>query len=221
MTQTQRPEERLRQALESADPSTRLQAAMTAGTHPDPAFIRELVARCAVEPDFSVRDTLTWALTRQDRGLTVAAVLPELQSANPQARSQGLHTLSKIGDPATWSAITRDHLRDPDPRVARTAWRTAAGLAPDGEREGLAAEFATQFGRGDRETQRSLARAFGMLGDAATAVVERATASDDPRVSAHAIATRAILRDPDAGFDGALDEARRTVMLRGAPRIEG
>ncbi|WP_308221483.1 HEAT repeat domain-containing protein [Microbacterium kunmingense] len=60
----------LRAALETPDASHRLQAALSAGTRPDPEFIDVLVARCAVEPDFFVRDMLTWALVRQDRAPT-------------------------------------------------------------------------------------------------------------------------------------------------------
>ena len=48
--------------LEHGEASVRLRAAMAIGTTPDPGFVEALVARCAVEPDFSVRELLTWAL---------------------------------------------------------------------------------------------------------------------------------------------------------------
>ncbi|WP_067650305.1 HEAT repeat domain-containing protein [Nocardia harenae] len=209
------PTPRLRTALNAESASTRLQAALAAGTHPDPALLPELLARCAVEPDFYVRDMLTWALTRLPREDTVPALLAELASGTTQARSQALHTLSKIGDPATWSAITPALLRDPDDEVARSAWRAAAVLVPEDERPALAAELAGQLARGDRDVRRSLSRALAALGEIVEPVLTRAKASPDPDVRAHALVTEQLLRDPDAAFD--IDAAKRIAALDGAP----
>lgn len=145
---TKTPGTRLRNALWGSNASARLQAALTAGTRPDESYIEVLVERCEVETNFFVRDMLTWALTRHDPALTVEVVLSQLHSESAQARSQALHTLSKIGDPATWAAITVDLLRDPDLEVARAAWRTAAGLVPQGRETELAEELVSQLGRG-------------------------------------------------------------------------
>ncbi len=108
---------RLRENLAQDESSDRLKAALEAGTRPDPEYIDVLVERCAIEPDFYVRDMLTWALTRQAATATVPRLLTELHRSAPQARSQALHTLSKIGDPVAWPAITTDLLRDPDERA--------------------------------------------------------------------------------------------------------
>src|SRR5699024_5674366 len=151
-------------ALAAGESSTRLQAALAAGTHPDPVLVDELVARCAIEPDFFVRDMLTWALTRLPADRTDARLLSELWSERAQARSQALHTLSKIGDVAAWPAITRSLLRDRDEEVARSAWRAAVALVPDEQERELARELAALLGRGDRETQLSLSRALVALG---------------------------------------------------------
>ena len=204
---------RLTDALAGGASSTRLKAALTAGTHPDPHLVDALVARCAVEPDFYVRDMLTWALTRLPTNLTVPRLLAELRSERAQARSQALHTLSKIGDPSAWPAITRSLLRDADDEVARSAWRAAVVLVPEGEEQDLAAELAGQLGRGDREVQLSLSRALVELGEAVEAVLEKAMAEGDPRVRAHARATERLLRDPDAGFELAVDDAKRLFAL--------
>ncbi|UKD54879.1 HEAT repeat domain-containing protein [Amycolatopsis sp. FU40] len=205
---------RLIEALGSGDSSTRLQAALAIGTHPDgPGLVEALVARCAIEPDFYVRDMLTWALTRFPAGDTVPRLLAELRSSVPQARSQSLHTLSKIGDRNVWPAITRSLLRDADDEVARSAWRAAVVLVPDGDKAGLAAELATQFGRGDRTLQLSLSRALVALGPLIEPVLEAAVTSTDPAVRTHAVATERLLRDPDTGFDQAVDEAKRIVAL--------
>ncbi len=213
---------RLLDELGAGNPSTRLTAALTVGTHsdPDPDLVDALVARCAIEPDFFVRDMLTWALTRLPSEIIVPRLRAELRSERAQARSQALHTLSKIGDPATWSAITRSLLHHPDDEVARSAWRAAVVLVPDGERTGLATDLAAQLGRGDRTLQLSLSRALVALGDVIEPSLRAGLSSADPAVRAHARATERLLRDPDAGFDPAVDEAKRIVAL-GPERVEG
>ncbi|WP_107503733.1 HEAT repeat domain-containing protein [Streptomyces solincola] len=199
--------------------SARLRAALALGTSPDPRALAALVERCAVEPDFPVREALTWALTRLPAALTVPALVGELGSATAQARSQALHTLSKIGDRRAWPAITRALLTDADDEVARTAWRAAAALAPEDERPALAAVLASQLGRGGRETQRSLSRALVAVGEAAVPVLLHTAASaPDPVVREHALATERLRRDPDSGFDFAIEEARRIVALGGDGR---
>ncbi|MEU1458817.1 HEAT repeat domain-containing protein [Streptomyces avermitilis] len=50
------------QGLDNSSSSTRLQAALAVGTAPDPQFIDKLIERCAIEPEFYVREMLTWAL---------------------------------------------------------------------------------------------------------------------------------------------------------------
>ncbi|MET8846885.1 HEAT repeat domain-containing protein [Amycolatopsis sp. NPDC004625] len=200
-------------ALGAGNSSVRLRAALAAGTRPDPGLAGALVARCAVEPDFFVRDMLTWALTRLPAEVTVPRLVAELRSGRAQARSQALHTLSKIGDPTVWPAITRSVLHDPDDEVARSAWRAAVVLAPPDARDGLAADLAQQLGRGDRTVQLSLSRALVALGEVAEDALRPGLASPDEGVRAHALATQRLLEDPDAGFDLAVDEARRIVAL--------
>ncbi|MFH8562435.1 HEAT repeat domain-containing protein [Streptomyces sp. NPDC017988] len=209
------------QGLEDSRPSVRLRAAMAVGTSPDPRFIDKLVERCAVEPEFQVREMLTWALTRHPASATVPVLVGELRSERAQARSQALHTLSKIRDRRAWPAITRALLADADDEVARSAWRAAVVLVPEGEEPELAAVLSTQLGRGDRETHLSLSRALVALGDVIVPVVRAATTDPDPRVRAHALATERLSRDPDAGFEFAIEEARRVVALGGADRGGG
>lgn len=201
----------LREALTVADSSARLQAALDAGARPHPSYVAVLVDRCAVEPDFFVREMLTWALTRHNARPTVERLIFELGSDIPQARSQALHTLSKIGDPAAWSGITTELLQDRDDDVARAAWRTAAGLVPPDEQAALAGILATQFGRGGRDVRRSLSQAFTMVGEPARSVVQGATRHPDVSVRVHAIATDRIMDDPDESFDSAVAEARDLV----------
>ncbi|MFE5484692.1 HEAT repeat domain-containing protein [Streptomyces sp. NPDC056527] len=203
------------QGLEDSRSSVRLRAALEVGTSPDPRSVDKLVERCAIEPEFYVREMLTWALTRHSSSVTVPLLLAELRSERAQARSQALHTLSKIGDRQAWPAITRALLSDADDEVARSAWRAAAVLVPEGEEPELAEVLATQLGRGERETQLSLSRALIALGEVVLPVLRAATTDLDPRVRLHAIATERLSRDPDAGFEFAIEEAKRVVALGG------
>lgn len=207
------------EGLEDGRSSVRLRVALAAGTTPDPRFVDKLIERCAVEPEFFVRDMLTWALTRHPASMTVPALLREVRSEPARARSQALHTLSKIGDRQAWPALTRALLSDADDEVARSAWRAAAVLVPEGEESDLAAVLATQLGRGGRELQLSLSRALVALGEVIVPPLRAATTVPDPGVRAHALATQRLLQDPDAGFGPAIEEARRIVAL--GPGQEG
>ncbi|WP_442811592.1 MULTISPECIES: HEAT repeat domain-containing protein [unclassified Streptosporangium] len=204
---------RVFQGLEDSRSSVRLRAALAAGTTPDPRFIDKLIERCAIEPEFYVRDMLTWALTRHSVSMTVPELLNEVRSERAQARSQALHTLSKIGDRQAWPTITRALLSDADDEVARSAWRAAVVLVPEGEEPELAAVLSAQLGRGEREMQLSLSRALVALGEVILPTLRAAMTDLDPRVRAHAIATERLLRDPDAGFEFAIEEAKRVVAL--------
>ncbi|MFH9068882.1 HEAT repeat domain-containing protein [Streptomyces alboflavus] len=206
--------------LEDGHASVRLRAALAVGTRPDPRFLDTLVERCAVEPEFSVREMLTWALTRHAASATVPALLVELRSERAQARSQALHTLSKIGDRRAWPDITRELLSDPDDEVARSAWRAAVVLVPEGVEPELAAVLATQLGRGGRETRLSLSRALIALGAADSPPLRAAMTDPDPRVREHAIATERLSRDPDAGFESAIEEAKRVMVMGAAGQEE-
>ncbi|GAA4783226.1 HEAT repeat domain-containing protein [Streptomyces ziwulingensis] len=205
-------------ALDDGRSSVRLRAALAVGTTPDPRYVGKLVERCASEPEFFVRDMLTWALTRHPVSVTLPVLLRELRSERARARSQALHTLSKIGDRRAWPAITEALLSDADEEVARSAWRTAVVLVPEGAETGLAAVLATQLGRGARETQLSLSRALVALGAAVLPALRAAAAASAPDRRAHALATERLVRDPDAGFEWAIEEAKRVVALGGSGR---
>ncbi len=183
--------------LENGNSSVRLRTVMAIGTTTDPRFVDTLVERCAVEPDFQVREALTWTLTRHPSSLTVPKLVDELRSERAQARSQALHTLSKIGDRRAWPAISRALLTDADDEVARSAWRAAVVLVPDGEKPELVAVLATQFGRGGREMQLSLSRALIALGGVILPTLRAAMTDPDPGVRRHAIDTERLWRRAD------------------------
>jgi HEAT repeat protein len=206
--------------LAHPDPSARLEAALAAGTSPEAAWVDPLLERSAVEPDFFVRDMLTWALTRQPRELTVPRLIEQLTSAAPQARSQALHTLSKLGDGRAWPAVFGPLLHDAHDEVARSAWRAAVALVPPGAEAALAAALVRELGRGDLDLQRSLSRALVALGDAAGQPLADAAATGSASARAHAVATERLQADPEGDFAAAVEEAKRVVILRGAPMQE-
>ena len=205
-------------ALTAENASTRLRAALAIGSNPGPGYLDALITRCAIEPDFFVRDMLTWALTRLPPEIVVPKLLAELQSDVAQARSQALHTLSKIKNRRTFEAITPSLLADRDDDVARSAWRAAVILVPEEHKSALAEHLAGQLGRGDRHVQLSLSRALVALGaDVIEPFLRPAMASEVAAVRAHATATERLLSDPHAGADLAVDEARRQFALKDRP----
>ncbi len=176
----------LKALLDSPDKSVRLKAALAAGTYPDPEFIDVLITQCAHESDFFVRDTLSWALIRNDIPKVVDRLKPELNSENPQAKSQALHTLTKIGDKQFYSLITHEHLLDSNDKVAVTAWRAASVLAPENEIPALVRVLVTQLGRGDSDVQFDLTRFLCGLGDAIIEPLSEAVNSPKEEVSVQA-----------------------------------
>jgi len=172
--------------LKSPDQSVRLKAALAAGTYPNLDHIEVLISQCASESDFFVRDTLSWALMRQDRPTVVQRLIPELKSTNPQSRSQALHTLSKIGDQNNYALITRDLLLDSDDFVASTAWRSASVLVPDADKPALVEILISQLGRGDSDTQFGLTRFLCAIGQPIVAALTLAAQSQDEVVRTHA-----------------------------------
>jgi HEAT repeat protein len=176
----------LQALLASPDQSVRLKAALAAGTYPDSAYIEILITQCSHEPDFFVRDTLSWALMRHDVTEVVNRLKPELSSKVAQARSQALHTLSKIGDKANYPLITLEHHLDEVDKVAVTAWRTASVLVPENERSALTKILVTQLGRGDSDMQFDLTRFLCSLGDCIVEPLQDAAKSNNEVVRIHA-----------------------------------
>jgi len=179
----------LKALLESPDKSVRLQAALAAGTYPEDSYIEVLVTQCAHESDFFVRDTLSWALMRHDIGKVVERLKSELNSENSQAKSQALHTLSKIGDKQFYSLITNEHHFDPLDKVAVTAWRAASVLVPDEEKPALTKVLVSQLGRGDSDLQFDLTRFLCALGDVIIDPLKQASESEKEEVQIHAAFT--------------------------------
>jgi HEAT repeat protein len=176
----------LQELLKSLDQSVRLKAALAAGTYPKSEYIPILIHQCAVESDFFVRDTLSWALMRQEREAVMELLKTELNSPIFQARSQALHTLSKIGDKANYELIRNEHLLDEEDLVASTAWRAASVLVPDDQKSELVKKLVTQLGRGDGDTQFGLTRFLCTIGEHIVKPLEEAAKSENENVRVHA-----------------------------------
>jgi len=211
----------LADALTDPRSSARLRAVMAAGTEARPDDLEVLVERCAVEPDLQVREALTWSLVRLPAEVVVPRLVTELQRPEAQARSQALHTLSKIRDGSVFPEVA-ERLGDDDPGVRRTAWRAAVLLAPDDERAALARRLSRELGQGDRETRLALSRALVTLGEDVVAPV-LADASDrrGDAVREHVAETERLFADPDAGSALALARARREMALGRSRRASG
>lgn len=173
----------LRSLLNSPDQSVRLKAALAAGTYPEEDFIDVLISQCAIESDFFVRDTLSWALMRNDASKVVKRLETELHSSNLQAKSQAIHTLSKIGDKSNYPLITDEMLFDSDDFIAATAWRVASVLVPEDQKPALVAKLITQLGRGDSDTQFGLTRFLCALGECIVEPLIEASKSIDEGIS--------------------------------------
>lgn len=173
----------LQALLASPDQSVRLKAALAAGTYPEVEFIEVLISQCAIEPDFFVRDTLSWALMRNDISKVVKRLETELESTNNQAKSQAIHTLSKIGDKSNYPLITDEMLFDPDDFMAATAWRVASVLVPEDQKPNLVQKLITQLGRGDSDTQFGLTRFLCALGECIVEPLTQASKSEDETIS--------------------------------------
>jgi HEAT repeat protein len=161
----------------------RLKAALAAGTYPEREFIEILINQCAIETDFFVRDTLSWALMRNDIDAVVDRLKAELISENLQAKSQAIHTLSKIGDKKNYPLITDSMLFDGDDFIASTAWRAASVIVSDEEKPALVAQLVTQLGRGDSDLQFALTRFLCAIGESIIEPLTVAANSDDEVVS--------------------------------------
>lgn len=90
--------------LTDIDRDVRQAAALQLGTLAVPVTAPALVARLWSEPDFFVRDTISWAAARV-ADVAVPLLLDALASTEPASRVQSLHVLSKIADTSTLDAI--------------------------------------------------------------------------------------------------------------------
>ena len=153
---------RVSQASRAQDTNTRLQAALAAGTDPTPQDVGALIAQCATEPDFFVRDMLTWALTRHPAGTIVrqgTAAIDALPAAGADApadpadstiRCRISEALADIDLPQATAAL-QDRLTQPDTR-AIAALALARRGGGSSHRAELIDTLVTMVVEGDHDT---------------------------------------------------------------------
>ncbi|PPF09620.1 hypothetical protein C5C56_16995 [Rathayibacter sp. AY1D1] len=210
--------------LSDPDRDVRLRAAMTLGELAEPATAEPLAAHLWEEPDFFVRDVLTWSLGRL--GSAAVPVAREALGREPRVRTQALHVLSKILDPATLDDIA-PLAADSEPAVAAKA-RFALGRLgdaralpvllgllgdDDAEAQNVLTDVLASFGaaavpgleqalrEGSAPVRRHAAAALGYLGDDARPAVDAldgAAGSDDSALAVSAVMALGSITGPDA-----------------------
>ena len=195
-TEGTNPVEPLIAALGADVESTRLKAALAIGSAPEPGLLDILIERCAIEPDFYVRDMLTWALTRFPSEITVPRLLAELRRARSGPEPGLAHAVQDQERPR----MARDHAI-PAARLRRRGRpeRMACGRRPRARRgrrgPGRGIGRAVRSRRPD--VQLSLSRALLALGEEVVGpVLRKAMTSETRVVHAHASATERLLSEP-------------------------
>ena len=148
--------------LQDVDKNKRLHAVMALGQMANVAALPALLARLSAEPDFFVRDNVSWALLR----IGDAAVLPliaMLDDTDHVVRYHAVHSLSKLADARAVEALIAT-LDDTDLHVAQKAIY-ALGRIRDAR---ALPALTSRLGNGSREAKNALHDALVAFG--ATAV---------------------------------------------------
>lgn len=212
--------------LGDADPGVRLRAALDLGELAAESAAAHIVARFGWEPEFQVREALTWAALRMPRA-SIPHVIASLHSPRWLARLQAVHTLSKLGRPQD-AALLVPLVGDPVDSVAARAYGAAAhtgnpevipalvGALSRGRAEhrasltlalaafgsGAVPALVEALGAGAGPVRRHAADVLGYLGspaaDAAVAALERAVADPEEAVRLAALNALGQLRVPEA-----------------------
>lgn len=178
--------------LSHPDKNVRIRAALDLGTARQHAALPSLIGRLSWEPDFFVRENLTWAVVRMGPD-AVPPLLELLESPDPQGRLQAVHTLSKIADPASASALS-PLLNDPDDEVARKA---VFALGQMGNPDALTALLAG-VGHPDAERRTTLGNALAQFGSLAVPLLLERLGHPHAPARTHAADILGLLGDPAA-----------------------
>lgn len=166
--------------LQDPDRDVRQAAALRLGEQADPADAELLVEHLLAEPDFFVRETLTWSAVRLGEA-AVEHLRPRLSDPAPAVRTQVLHVLSKIGDPAT-AATVLPVVEDEVPEVAAKAYWALSRIGDPAAVPALVAAL----GRGDAAHRNSLTTALAAFGAPAVRPLGAALGHRDAGVRQHA-----------------------------------
>lgn len=83
--------------LQHLDKNVRIEAALELGKLADVQALPALLDRVGTEPDFYVRENVTWALARMGNA-AVSPLITILERGDTASRFHAAHTLSKLGD---------------------------------------------------------------------------------------------------------------------------
>lgn len=177
----------------SLDPDVRQSAALALGKRARATDADALLAQLWVEPDFFVRDTLTWAVLRLSD-----ASLPGVLSAldgndDPAVRTQALHVLSKIADPTTTDRIL-PYLDDENDSVAAKA-RWALGRIGDHR---VVPKLTERLGAEQIEVRNALTEVLTSFGSGAVSSLIEKLRDRNPNVRQHASEVLCFIGDPDS-----------------------
>jgi HEAT repeat protein len=90
--------------LQDLDKNVRIQAALHIGALGDHAALPALTTQLIQEPDFFVRENITWAIVRMGQA-AVKPMMALLEHTDPMARFQAAHVLSKLEDTRAANAL--------------------------------------------------------------------------------------------------------------------
>ncbi|GGK67928.1 HEAT repeat domain-containing protein [Ornithinimicrobium pekingense] len=191
-TTTDRPTKAALTALSHPDKDVRQEAAVRLGRAADPADVPALARALWAEPDFFVRETLTWALTRTPQSAAREAVAV-LDGTDGDVRLQAVHLLSKIAEPSTVPAVSR-LLDDPDPAVVdKAGWALSRVGHPE-----VVPLLLDRLGPSSLPARDALTRALAHLGAAAVPQLTDALTEGTDAVRAHAAEVLCVIGGPAA-----------------------
>lgn len=190
---------------------TRQRAALALGPLVRPELAGRLAAHLWSEPDFFVRETLTWLLTRIPRQ-ALAEALGALCDERSQVRHDAVHLIGKIADPSAVSAVL-PLTADADDAVAAKARFVLTRLGDPSAIPALTA----YLGRGDDAQRTALTRDLASFGEAALPHLHHALGHGAPRVREHAEWVLEVIREQQ---DGTGEDSRLTLTRRQASRSE-
>lgn len=158
----------------------RQRAALAMGPHITAEHAPRLAAQLWTEPDFFVRESLTWLLARVPEASQPLA-LAALDDARPLVRHDAVHLLGKIGDAAAVPAVLR-LTADADDDVAAKARFVLTRL---GDPSAIPALVA-YLGRGGEERRTELTRDLATFGEAAEPALHAVLEHGDEAAREHA-----------------------------------
>ena len=105
--------------LQHPDKNVRIESALAIGKLADPSALPALLERLGAEPDFFVRENVTWAVVRLG-DVGVLPLIELLRGADESFRFNAAHALSKLADARAVPALV-SLLDDPSPALVQKA----------------------------------------------------------------------------------------------------